>query len=192
MSDIVQRASARYGVPAAIIQSVIMNESGGDPKATSPKGAMGLMQLMPGTAAGLGVRDAYNPEQNVMGAVKHLADLYRQAGSWEHALAGYNGDGPAAWSVSTRDPRYRAWQAPYNGGYAETRKYVPKVLDLAKKYGFGVPIPPLAAPGPTATGKGDGISAGGSWGLPVGKPGQSGDKADLIKQFGLVAPEDDQ
>lgn len=91
LDAIVSRASRVYGVDRDLICSVIKAESGFDPSATSPKGAMGLMQLMPETARELGVTDAYDPEQNVMGGTRHLRWLLdRYDGDVEKALAAYN------------------------------------------------------------------------------------------------------
>jgi len=91
LEGIVDKASATYGVDRRLIVSVIRAESGFDPKATSPKGAMGLMQLMPETARALGVKDAYDPEENVMAGTRFLKDLLeRYEGDVEKALAAYN------------------------------------------------------------------------------------------------------
>ena len=109
-----QQAASRYGVPADLLAAVAKVESGYNPAAVSAAGAQGLMQLMPGTAAGLGV-DPLDPSQAVNGAAKLLAGNLKAFGSVPLALAAYNA-GPAAVR------RY--------GGippYAETRNYVTKV-----------------------------------------------------------------
>lgn len=91
MDAIIDKASAAYGVDKALIRSVIRAESGFDVNATSPKGAMGLMQLMPATARELGVSNAYDPEQNVMAGARYLKGLLdRYKGDVRQALAAYN------------------------------------------------------------------------------------------------------
>jgi len=107
-------ASLRYAVSADLIRSVIRHESAGDPAAVSPKGAMGLMQLMPGTARELGVGCAFDPRQNVLGGTRYLRALRDRFGSWPGALAAYHA-GPA---------RAESGRLP-----AETRRYVARVLE---------------------------------------------------------------
>ena len=92
---IIEQAAKATGLPPALLSSVMLQESGGNPSAVSPKGAMGLMQLMPGTAAELGV-DPNDPVQNVMGGARYLKQqMDAFGGDIPKALAAYNA-GPGA------------------------------------------------------------------------------------------------
>lgn len=96
LDDIIQRASTTYNLPEAFIRAVISVESSYKIKALSYKGAMGLMQLMPGTAADMGVTDAYDPYQNVMGGTKFLRILAnRFNGDIPKVLAAFHAGGRA-------------------------------------------------------------------------------------------------
>ena len=113
----------RFGVDPSLIRAVIHAESTFNPRAVSPKGAMGLMQLMPATARRFGVQAAFDPAQNIAGGVQYLAWLLRRyRGDWRLAIAGYNaGEGAV--------DRY--------GGvppYRETRDYLQKVWRLSQSY----------------------------------------------------------
>lgn len=116
-------AAREYGVEEAIVRAIIHAESSFNPLALSHAGAMGLMQLMPATAARFGVSDAYDAAQNIRGGVKYLAFLLkRYNGDLTLAAAGYNaGEGAV----------------DRNGGvppYAETQRYVQRVGVLATRY----------------------------------------------------------
>lgn len=109
----VRDASLRYAVDAALIRSVIRHESGFDPDAVSHKGAMGLMQLMPGTARELGVVCPFEPRENVLAGTRYLRRMHDRFGRWPLALAAYNA-GPR---------RVEAGRVP-----EETRRYVHRVV----------------------------------------------------------------
>jgi soluble lytic murein transglycosylase-like protein len=120
---LIQASAARNGVDPALLKGLIRAESNFDPNAGSPAGAQGLTQLMPGTAAGLGVTDVHDPAQAIEGGAKYLrSQLDAFGGDETKALAAYNA-GPGAVT------RY--------GGvppYAETQQYVQRVLGYAAGY----------------------------------------------------------
>lgn len=119
----VKRFASQYQVDPALVRAVIHAESAFNAKATSRVGAQGLMQLMPGTASDLGVKNAYDVKQNIEGGVKYLAALLKQfEGDIKLATAAYNA-GPGA-------------VKKYNGipPYAETEVYVERVGILHQRY----------------------------------------------------------
>jgi soluble lytic murein transglycosylase-like protein len=115
-ADLFTAAAQKYGVDADLLAAVAQQESGFDPKAVSPAGARGLMQLMPATAEGLGVTNSFDPAQAVDGAARLLSDLLDRFGRTDLALAGYNA-GPGA-------------VLRYGGipPYPETQNYVRSIL----------------------------------------------------------------
>lgn len=90
----IAQQAERYGIPLPLAQAVITQESGGKQSAVSPKGATGIMQLMPATAKELGV-DMNDPYQNIEGGMRYLSQQYKEFGTWPLALAAYNA-GPNA------------------------------------------------------------------------------------------------
>lgn len=91
LDEIFEQASRKYNVPVNLLKAIGKAESDFNPNAVSKSGAQGVMQLMPGTAADLGVRDSFDPEQNIMGGSKYISDLLkRYDGDTKLALAAYN------------------------------------------------------------------------------------------------------
>ncbi|MBU3001612.1 lytic transglycosylase domain-containing protein [Roseovarius nubinhibens] len=105
---VAKQAAARHGVPEHLFLRLVQQESGWKPTALSHKGAIGLAQLMPGTARVLRV-DPHDPAQNLEGGARYLAQQYRKFGSWRLALAAYNA-GPAAVTKYGGVPPYKETQ----------------------------------------------------------------------------------
>ena len=115
--DMVTKHSKAHGVPAALVRAVMRVESCFDPRAVSRVGAQGLMQLMPATAAELGVRDSFNADQNIAGGARYLSQLLARFKNNTHlAVAAYNA-GPTAVD------NYRGIPP-----FPETRSYVKRVI----------------------------------------------------------------
>lgn len=134
LDDIFVRAAQTYDVPVELLRAIAKAESGFNPNAVSPAGAQGIMQLMPGTARGLGVTDPFDPEQNIMGGAKYISQsLKNYNGDVSLALAAYNAGGGAV--------------AKYGGipPYKGTQNYVKKVMGYMEDQG-------LRAPGDIVTG----------------------------------------
>ena len=119
--DVIDYRAREHGIRPDLVRAVIQVESAFNPRARSHKGAMGLMQLMPGTARDLGVRNAYDPLENIRGGVLYLRALLDQFnGNEELALAAYNA-GPGAVT------KYGGTIPPYR----ETRDYVTRIQGKA-------------------------------------------------------------
>lgn len=116
--SMIKDAAARYQVDPRLVAAVAQTESGGNQEAVSPVGAIGVMQLMPETAAGLGV-NPYDKQQNIEGGAKYLRQMMDTfGGDVQKAVAAYNA-GPQAVKEYNGVPPYR-----------ETQDYVNKVLDI--------------------------------------------------------------
>lgn len=124
LQTIVNHVSQYYAVDKSLVQAVIHAESGFDANAVSPKGASGLMQLMPQTAQRYGVRDIFDPEQNIIGGVRYLHDLLETFGhNMRLAVAAYNAGEQAVLRYGGVPP------------FPETLRYVNKVMQLHSRYG---------------------------------------------------------
>jgi soluble lytic murein transglycosylase-like protein len=119
----IAESAAASRIDPDLLAAVISNESGFNPYATSGAGARGLMQLMPQTAASLGVTDPYDPEQNVRGGARYLRALLDRFGSLELAVAAYNAGAAAVERYGGVPP------------YLETRAYVHNVLARYRELG---------------------------------------------------------
>jgi len=118
---IIDKVSAEQGVSAKLVRAVIQVESAYQERARSPKGAMGLMQLMPATAKQYAVANPYDPTANIEAGIKHLKGLLQRLPSVAVALAAYNAG--------------EATVQRFNGipPYPETRSYVSRILALANR-----------------------------------------------------------
>jgi soluble lytic murein transglycosylase-like protein len=136
LNDVVQSASGRYRLDPDLVNSVIKAESGFNARAVSPKGAQGLMQLMPGTASQLGVPNAFDPQANVEGGTKYLREL----------LERYNFDLVKALAAYNAGPQ-RVEQFGGVPPYYETRAYVARVVrDFNKKKAAEEKAAPSSSP----------------------------------------------
>lgn len=123
-SGMIDKAARTAAVHPALVRAVIAVESAFDPKAVSPAGAQGLMQLLPSTARRYGVGNPFDPEQNLSGGAKYLSYLLkRYNNNLELVLAAYNAGEDAVDRAGRRIPPYR-----------ETREYVPAVLKMYKQF----------------------------------------------------------
>jgi len=122
-ANIINQEAQKNGVDPALVKAIIKNESGFNPNATSHCGAQGLMQLMPATARGLGVQNAYDPGQNIMGGAKYIGQLMKQfGGDMKLAVAAYNA-GPGNVKKYGGVPPFK-----------ETQAYVQKVMASYQEY----------------------------------------------------------
>ncbi|PIY20834.1 MAG: hypothetical protein COZ12_07950, partial [Deltaproteobacteria bacterium CG_4_10_14_3_um_filter_60_8] len=129
--DAIARYGDQYGVDAKLIAAIVRCESNFDPNAVSPKGAQGLMQLMPDTARQVKVDDPFDPLQNLDGGIRHFRNLLKTFGDTRLALAAYNAGANAVRKYNGMPP------------FTETRDYVDTIMSLY--HGQGQPSA-VAAP----------------------------------------------
>lgn len=128
LETIFEKAAKTYNVDVELLKAMAKAESDFDPNATSKSGAMGIMQLMPATAKGLGVKDAYDPEQNIMGGAKYIASLLEKyEGNLSYALAAYNAGSGNVEKYGGIPP------------FEETQNYVTKILGYLQAGGVEIP-----------------------------------------------------
>ncbi|WP_433946112.1 lytic transglycosylase domain-containing protein [Paenibacillus sp. SN-8-1] len=132
-NDLISKASRDYGVPESLIKAVIDTESSFDPNSLSSAGAKGLMQLMDGTAQGLGVSNSFDPAQNIDGGTKYISyQLKRYDGNISTAMAAYNA-GPGTLKKlgisNDKELMEKLHLLP-----VETQKYVTKIARARAKY----------------------------------------------------------
>jgi soluble lytic murein transglycosylase-like protein len=121
--EYIREASQRFNIPEPLIRAVMAAESAFNPKAVSPAGAQGLMQLMPGTAGEMGVDDPFDPRQSILGGTRYLRFLANAFdGNMVLTLAGYNAGHQAVFRHMDIPP------------FAETQTYVRRVLELYYHY----------------------------------------------------------
>lgn len=126
INELIEEYSDKNGLDADFVRAVVKQESGFNEHATSRCGAAGLMQLMPGTAKGLGVVNPYDAEDNIKGGTKMLSNLLKTyGGNKELALAAYNAGGGAVKKYGGIPP------------YGETQRYVKNVLSIYNRYKGG-------------------------------------------------------
>jgi len=140
LRDLITAAAAREGLDPALVEAVVAIESAFNPRAISRKGAMGLMQLMPQTAARYGVSDPFDPEENLTGGIRYLRDLlHRFDGDLRYALAAYNAGETAVLTYGGIPP------------YRETREYVRLVLARYRPSRVPVTFAPIRSDGQPAS-----------------------------------------
>ncbi|MCC7483586.1 MAG: lytic transglycosylase domain-containing protein [Burkholderiales bacterium] len=134
-SPLIAAVAREHEIEPALLHAVITAESGYNPKARSPRGAIGLMQLMPDTARRYDVKDIWDPGENLRGGARYLRDLIALFGeNLDLALAAYNAGEAAVMQHGNRIPPY-----------AETRSYVPRVLRYYRELSHGMGGAPAAA-----------------------------------------------
>lgn len=133
----------KYGIPLQQAIDQVRQESGGNPWAISPAGALGVMQLEPKTAAGLGVKNVFSAKQNIAAGMRDDASLYKQFGSWDLALAAYNaGSGTVSKLLQTYGNSYAAIKSHLP---TQTQQYVANILGKKGNSTYASGSTPLGA-----------------------------------------------
>ncbi len=171
VAALLDKYAEQYRIPRTLAHRMMLQESSGNPRAQSDAGALGLLQLMPGTAREMGVTDPFDEEQSIRGGLRYLRKQYDDFGSWELALAAYNA-GPGTIR------QYRGVPPATTKVGGQVRKHLNDVLGASREYLWPYEIdrpiqPPLAYPRTTA----------GTWvpGSPLAYP-----NAGRIPGFSLV------
>lgn len=118
--NLIDKYSDKFNIDKNLVKAVVQVESGFNSKAKSPVGAVGLMQLMPSTAKGLGVRNPFDAEQNIAGGTKYLKNLINKYDSVKLGLAAYNAGSGAVDKYGGIPP------------YRETQNYVKKIINISE------------------------------------------------------------
>ena len=135
---LIREAATTYGIDAALVRAVVWVESRYDVYAESPRGARGLMQLTAGTAREMGVKDAFDPRQNVFGGVRYLSRLIkRHDGDVALALASYNAGPETVRRFGGVPP------------FSETTQYLTRIRRQFRRLPVPPPLPPEGPPAPT-------------------------------------------
>lgn len=165
LEALAEQQARRFGVDPHLVHAVILAESAYNPKALSHKGAMGLMQLIPGTARRYRVRDAWDPAQNISGGTRYLRDLIVQFGDLELVLAAYNAGENAVVRYGNNIPPY-----------AETQVYVGRAMEYLARLQNGTPVSKLRRSGVAGRPRLSG------WGIVFGSTFERAEAQRLIKE----------
>lgn len=149
IQQMIANAANQYGIPPSIALEVAVQESGLNPTAVSSAGAQGVFQLMPATAASLGVTNSFDAQQNINAGVQYLSQLYNKFGSWDQALGAYNwGPGNVSNAINSQGDDWLS-TAP-----SETQNYVSSIMAAA-----GIPSTVSVTAGSIVSGVSDAASS---------------------------------
>jgi hypothetical protein len=142
ISQLISQAAAQYGLDPSLVMAMAQRESNLNPNAVSPAGAQGIMQLMPATAAALGVTNPFDAAQNIAAGVRYLAQLLNQfGGDLAKALAAYN------WGPGALSKAIQQWGADWLAHTpAETQRYVQALTGIVASAPAATPASSESAP----------------------------------------------